>query len=166
MSAPSPPRPDVLVLGAGMAGLGAARLLRDAGIAVTVIEARDRIGGRTHTSTLWPDLPVDMGASWIHGTKGNPLTALAEELGLKITPTSYSRSRTYDETSCEVEFIRAAKRALALVERARRRVFRAERDMSLEQAITAAPEWLALDGPSRRNRAARHQHAARTRVRR
>ena len=79
--------PHVLVLGAGMAGLGAARVLHDAGARVTVIEARDRIGGRTHTSHLWPDLPVDMGASWIHGTKGNPVTALAQDVGLKLTPT-------------------------------------------------------------------------------
>ncbi|MBL9046452.1 MAG: FAD-dependent oxidoreductase [Tabrizicola sp.] len=64
-----------------MAGLGAARLLHDAGARVTVIEARDRIGGRTHASHLSPDLPVDMGASLIHGTKGNPVTALATARG-------------------------------------------------------------------------------------
>ena len=64
-----------------MAGLGAARRLHDAGVDVSVIEARNRIGGRTFTSTLWPDLPVDMGASWIHGTTGNPVTALAAEVG-------------------------------------------------------------------------------------
>ena len=110
VSVPRRLRPDVLVLGAGMAGLGAARVLQDAGIPVTVIEARDRIGGRTHTSHLWPDLPVDMGASWIHGTKGNPLTALAKELGLKVTPTTYDRSATFDENGREIDFIKAAQR--------------------------------------------------------
>jgi phytoene dehydrogenase-like protein len=55
--------PRVPVVGAGMAGLGAAARLAKGGAHVTVIEARDRIGGRTHTSHLWPDLPVDMGAS-------------------------------------------------------------------------------------------------------
>ena len=143
-------RPDVLVLGAGMAGLGAARALKDAGVPVTVIEARDRIGGRTHTSHLWPDLPVDMGASWIHGTKGNPLTALADELGLKVTPTTYDRSATFDENGREIEFTKAAQRALALVEKARSRIDDADRDMSLQDAIESSPQWRKLPDLDRR----------------
>ena len=140
----------VLVLGAGMAGLGAARLLHDAGARVTVIEARDRIGGRTHTSHLWPDLPVDMGASWIHGTKGNPLTALAKDSGLKVTPTTYSRSVTRDARGREVDFIEPAKRALDLVEKARARTYDADSDMSLQAAVEAAPEWQTLSDHDRR----------------
>lgn len=143
-------RPDVLVLGAGMAGLGAARALRDAGAAVAVIEARGRIGGRTHTSHLWPDLPVDMGASWIHGTEGNPLTELARELGLKVTPTTYDRSVAYDGGGAGIEFVEAAKRAMALVDRARSRVEDAERDMSLQAAIEDLPQWRELSGFDRR----------------
>ncbi len=133
-----------------MAGLAAARILQDAGKKVAVIEARDRIGGRTHTSHLWPELPVDMGASWIHGTKGNPLTALAEELSLKVTPTTYKRSVTYDASGHEVEFIKAAKRALALVEKARDRVDDADQDMSLQAAIEASPQWQKLSDLDRR----------------
>ncbi|MCU0513197.1 MAG: FAD-dependent oxidoreductase [Anaerolineae bacterium] len=71
----------VLVIGAGVAGLAAARTLHDAGWRVTVLEARERIGGR-----VWTDrrlgLPLDLGASWIHGIDGNPLTALAEAAGV------------------------------------------------------------------------------------
>lgn len=140
----------VLVLGAGMAGLGAARVLHDAGVRVTVIEARDRIGGRTHTSHLWPDLPVDMGASWIHGTKGNPMTALAREVGLKLTATDYKRSVTYDTDGREVPFLRPAKRALALVEKARDRVDDAEADMSLQAAVEASKAWQRLSPDDRR----------------
>lgn len=143
-------RPDVLVIGAGMAGLGAARAFQDAGRTVTVIEARDRIGGRTHTSHLWPDLPVDMGASWIHGTKGNPLTALARELGLKVTPTTYDRSVTHDGQGHPVALGKAAKRALQLVEKARSRVNDADQDMSLRAAIEALPDWQALSDRDRR----------------
>lgn len=141
--------PHVLVLGAGMAGLGAARVLHDAGASVTVIEARHRIGGRTHTSRLWPDLPVDMGASWIHGTTGNPVTELAVSQGLKITPTTYARSITFDRHGHEIEFVKAARRALKLVEAARGRVDDADADISLQAAIEAAPEWRRLSPQDR-----------------
>ncbi len=77
---------DVLVLGAGIAGLAAARTLTDKGLSVIVLEARDRVGGR-----MWTDsslgLPLDLGASWIHGVKGNPITKLAKQFGVKTVPT-------------------------------------------------------------------------------
>jgi polyamine oxidase len=73
----------VLVIGAGMAGLVAARLLHDSGFRVTVLEARDRLGGRT-----WTDrrigAPVDLGGSWVHGVDGNPLTLWCEKLGIEL----------------------------------------------------------------------------------
>jgi monoamine oxidase len=69
------------IIGAGASGLAAAQALTDRGRQVTVFEARDRIGGRIRTDTL-SGRRVDLGASWIHGTRGNPLSALADELGL------------------------------------------------------------------------------------
>ena len=67
----------VIVVGAGLAGLTVADELGRRGFAVTVLEARDRVGGRCHTVQ-----GVDVGAHWIHGTEGNPVTALARRFGL------------------------------------------------------------------------------------
>lgn len=71
----------IIIIGTGLSGLRAASvLLRYAGVSLTVLEARDRIGGRTHTSSThsWKT-PLDLGCSWIHGTEGNPLTPIARE---------------------------------------------------------------------------------------
>lgn len=84
----------VLIIGAGLAGLGAARLLADLGHDVTILEARPRMGGRIWTSTKWSDLPLDLGATWIHGVKGNPLSRLADGVKAPRTATSYDSSVT------------------------------------------------------------------------
>lgn len=71
-------RRKICIVGAGVSGLRAAELLISAGFDVTVLEARDRIGGRVQQSARL-GLPIDIGASWIHGTKNNPFVSLAEK---------------------------------------------------------------------------------------
>jgi monoamine oxidase len=73
---------DTVVVGAGVAGLTAARLLARAGQHVVVLEARGRIGGRTWTER-GDGRVTDLGASWIHGIDGSPLAAAAEAFGLR-----------------------------------------------------------------------------------
>lgn len=72
---------DTVIVGAGVAGLTAARLLQDAGRTVVVLEARDRIGGRVHTDRT--DGVVDLGASWIHGVDGSPVAAAAAAFSMR-----------------------------------------------------------------------------------
>ena len=81
--------PDrVIVIGAGIAGAAAARTLTNAGVEVHVLEASDRVGGRIRSSTQW-GAPIELGAAWVHSTKGNPVTGLASSAGLTLIPTDY-----------------------------------------------------------------------------
>lgn len=73
---------DTVVIGAGVSGLTAARLLAAAGQRVVVLEARDRVGGRTWTERAG-GLTIDRGASWIHGVDNNPVAGLVDALGLR-----------------------------------------------------------------------------------
>lgn len=70
----------VVVIGAGFAGLGCARELADEGFEVTVLEARDRVGGRVRTRRIG-GVPAEMGASWIHGSQGNVMTRVLRQSG-------------------------------------------------------------------------------------
>ena len=74
---------DLLVVGAGVAGLAAAGYAAGQGLRCVVLEARDRVGGRIWTSAEWPKVPVDLGASWIHGTDGNPVYDEITRLGIE-----------------------------------------------------------------------------------
>ncbi|WP_422037063.1 FAD-dependent oxidoreductase [Roseibium sp.] len=80
----------VAVVGAGVSGLAAANRLTGEGYEVTVLEARRRTGGRILTDRSL-GMPLDLGASWIHGTDGNPLTDLAgtKDLDMRATDETY-----------------------------------------------------------------------------
>ncbi len=85
---------DVLVLGAGMAGLSCAHALRKQGYSVIVLEARDRIGGRTWTDNTL-GVPLDMGGAWIHGIDGNPLSRLVANAGVTTFATDWDAVQLY-----------------------------------------------------------------------
>ncbi len=76
--------PDVIVIGAGSAGLAAARTLMARGFAVQAIEARNRIGGRAWTHTARYGVPVDLGCAWLHSADVNPYLVIADELGFHV----------------------------------------------------------------------------------
>lgn len=140
----------IVVIGAGLAGLTAARDLRAGGHEVMVLEARSRIGGRIHTSRQWPDLPMDLGASWIHGAKGNPITALADQAGAARVATSYDRSLALGPDGSETDLTPAMDMAETLVATARDTADGGETDLSLAEAIQSSPAWGKADGDTRR----------------
>jgi len=87
-STPTERYTDALVIGAGIAGLRAAEVLVGAGRRVIVLEARDRLGGRIYTDRSW-GVPVELGASWIHGVQNNPIAALTAAKGITTQATDY-----------------------------------------------------------------------------
>src|ERR1700716_3132896 len=82
MSLPS--EVDVAIIGAGAAGLGAARALENSGLSVVVLEARRRVGGRGHTIMAAPDITFDLGCGWLHSADQNSFAKIAEQLNFEI----------------------------------------------------------------------------------
>lgn len=85
----------VIVVGAGISGLAAGKKLQEKGFAVIVLEAQDRVGGRLRTNRSL-GVAFDEGASWIHGTSGNPITTLAQQAGMQAAPADDGSFLSYD----------------------------------------------------------------------
>ncbi|KAJ4157451.1 hypothetical protein NW754_009094 [Fusarium falciforme] len=85
-------KPHVAVVGAGLAGLRCADILLQHGFRVTIIEARNRVGGRLHQELLPNGRLADVGPNWIHGTKDNPMLDLAKQTNTAVG--------SWDLTSC------------------------------------------------------------------
>ena len=84
-----PQNPDVIVVGAGAAGLSAAKSLRAAGLEAVVLEAADHVGGRCVTDTTTFSVPFDCGGSWMHSANINPLAHHAEATGAVLHKTEW-----------------------------------------------------------------------------
>ena len=94
---------SVIVIGAGIAGLAAAAKLKAAGLTVTVLEARGRVGGRIWTDRGVLGFPCDMGAGWIHGPSAdNPITGLAARANASTYLTRDESATVFDATGRDV----------------------------------------------------------------
>ncbi len=129
---------DVAVIGAGGAGLSAARQLLASGLRVEVLEARDRSGGRAFTDTSSIGETWDRGCSWLHASAVNPFVAYARSNRFEVFPDRYPR-RIYDGSEPMSEAATAGLRALrermfAELEAAGRRGL----DIPAESAMTLA----------------------------
>ena len=139
---------DVVVVGAGLAGLAAADGLQRAGRSVLVLEARDRVGGRLEGALLGGRVPVDLGGQWL-GAGQRRLAALAADLGVATFPTHTEGDTVLDVAGRRSRYRGAIPRLNPLVlldvEIARRRVER------LARRVPPAAPWTArgaerLDG--------------------
>ena len=91
---PRTPRADVVVVGAGLAGLAAARAVAAAGRSVLVLEARPRVGGRTLNLDLGGGKVVEIGGQWLGPTQDR-IAALAKELGVEVYDTYNTGDNVY-----------------------------------------------------------------------
>ena len=84
-AAPLPREADIVVIGAGAAGIAAARRIQLANRKVIVLEAAAQIGGRCLTDTATFDVPFDRGARWLHNPETNPMIRLARNAGFDLS---------------------------------------------------------------------------------
>jgi monoamine oxidase len=128
----------VAVLGAGVAGLAAARALHDAGYSVVIFEARDRIGGRVDTvrTDTWP-IPIELGASWVHDVAASDLAETLSNLNINTADFDYDNDTTLFTGGVTQDSLDSATDA---IESAIESVDGAESDMSIAAAIAASGE--------------------------
>ena len=87
---------DVAIVGAGAAGLAAAKTLGELGVPFVVLEASHRIGGRAYTEAVGPGQPFDLGCHWMHSASINPFVAIADAHGFDYNKSGFNRRMRID----------------------------------------------------------------------
>jgi len=123
-AAPLPREADIVVVGAGAAGIAAARRIMATGRKVVVLEAAAQIGGRCITDSTTFDVPFDRGARWMHNPETNPMIRLARGLGLDVLPAASAKKMRIGRRNARPgeteEFLAALVRANRAIDEASR----------------------------------------------
>jgi choline dehydrogenase-like flavoprotein len=132
---------DIIVIGAGAAGIGAARALRAKGLSVQVIEASGRIGGRVFSETTTFGVPYDVGAHWLHYAEDNPFVSYGKDNGFDLyaAPEDQvlyvgNREATDDEYDAFYDSLSAANRAML-------KAGRKGKDIAAAEVIPDTGDW-------------------------
>jgi monoamine oxidase len=139
--APLPREADIVVIGAGAAGIAAARRIQAANRKVIVVEAAAQIGGRCLTDTTTFEVPFDRGARWLHNPDTNPMLKLARSAELDISAAPVGQKirigRRYARAGETEEFLAALVRANRAIDEASR----GKADVSCASALKDLGDW-------------------------
>ncbi len=135
---PKTNRKKIIIIGAGIAGLAACTRLQEYGFDVTILEARNRCGGR-----VWIDntlgVPVGLGAGWIHGVDENPIAQLAERFHVNMLPLDRNQFTIFDSKGIAIpshEIQTFNEKFDQLLYQAKKLAYRNKDDMSLAAALS------------------------------
>ena len=132
-----PTNPEVVIVGAGAAGLSAGRTLRDKGVSFVIVEAAGRVGGRAYTESETLGQPVDHGCSWISGSSKNPFTQYGKDGGFTLVNHTNAGSSLFDldgNPASDAEWA-AYDRAWGAIDRALSKAGRAGKDVAAASVI-------------------------------
>ncbi|HMB77528.1 MAG TPA: NAD(P)/FAD-dependent oxidoreductase [Kiloniellaceae bacterium] len=139
-----PASPDVVVIGAGAAGLGAGRRLQELGVSFAILEGSHRVGGRGYTEEIAPGVPFDLGCHWMHSASLNPFVALADAAGFTYRKGTFEHDlRFADDWTAS----RDRKTYQAFCDRgfaALREVQATKRDLSVADAVERDSPWTGV----------------------
>lgn len=133
--------PDVVVVGAGAAGLAATRTLLDRGITVTLVEASGRIGGRAPTDTETFGVPFDRGAHWLHNGERNPYHGYARDQGFAIYPAPEESRLFVDDREATDDEVAAMWRAWEAFEDAMAAAAAKGNDVAAADVMPTLGDW-------------------------
>jgi len=135
---------DVAIVGAGAAGLAAAKTLGELGVPFVVLEASHRIGGRAYTEAAGPGQPFDLGCHWMHSASLNPFVAIADAHGFDYDKSGFNRQMRIDgawaSAGAEAERDTFLERNLAAIARAAK----AGPDLSAAEVTERESRWTPL----------------------
>ena len=131
---------DVAIVGAGAAGLAAAKTLGELGVPFVLLEASHRIGGRAYTEEVAPGQPFDLGCHWMHSASRNPFVAIADAHGFDYDKNGYTERGWIDGAWTSA------------VEEAEFEAFKARNSEAIARAAEAGPDLAAAEVTERENR--------------
>ncbi|WP_050927715.1 flavin monoamine oxidase family protein [Aestuariivita boseongensis] len=136
-----PSNPDVVIIGAGAAGMAAGIELKKQGVSFVIVEAADRVGGRAYTESHSFGQPVDIGCSWISGSDGNVFTGYGRRGGFTLVNHTTAGSTLFDldgNPASDAEWA-AYDRAWGAVDRALSNAGRAGKDIAASSVVPEMP---------------------------